>query len=101
MTNLKKANDHPSAILRHAGPQQAVVAVKTGYAIAAAALQTYEREHDVTFAALSDEGLADLQVVWQAYRLTPTNDRSSRVQSLLQIADIVGDLLGLDDEGDE
>lgn len=94
--DLTTIYDHPARVLRAAAdslmdrfpatPEEKAEA--TTLHVAAATLDTYEREHGVTFAALSTEGLKAVREEWEkGVNGDVRNDLFGTVR----------DLLGLDD----
>lgn len=102
--DLSNVYDHPAAVLRSTADAIAgryPITVEDGDAarslhVAAATLDSYERAHSVTFAALDKDTLASLREAYD--RLSDSDQYEDRVIAANDVANAVRDLLGFDNQ---
>lgn len=98
VTDLKAAYDHPANLLRRVSARwrQRDLDQSAGYSRSADALAIYEKNNDVTFAALDNGTLATIREQFNAARDVdlPMDVRNEAAEDVLRA---VTDLLGLGD----
>ena len=104
-TNLAAVNDHPSTVLIAAAPKPdhevvtniqhfvADSARAVWFERAAHVLREYEAQHDVTFAALDNDALANLRDAWDA--CADSSDVPAFLKQVKVVFEAISDLLGL------
>jgi len=94
MMDLKNAKDHPMRVLLTEGEKHLYAAspeIMVGFIGAGGCLVTYEDEHNLTFAALDNDGLNALKEAYENYAAAPGQYNAQ------EVVDIVKDLFGLGD----
>jgi selenocysteine lyase/cysteine desulfurase len=91
-TDLTKVQDHPATVLRTEATTHSITS--SVYITGAETLESYEKEHGVTFAALDNDALEAVREAHEAFHNADSAD--SYQVAATSLADAVRDLLGLE-----